>query len=136
MSEYNLTGKGYQQYQVMFIILVMAQGLDLSLWPPSKSLQIINAGEGVEKGESFYIVLVGKQTGVATMKTSSSKKQEGCHMIQQSTPGHICREENSSLKRHMHPNDRSSTPYNSPDMEITQVPINRCIYINIYNRLP
>ena len=78
MSEYNLTGKGYQQYQVMFIILVMAQGLDLNLsslesWPPSKSLQIINAGEGVEKGES-YVVLVGKQTGVATMKNSSSKK--------------------------------------------------------------
>ena len=79
VSEYNLTGKGYQQYQVMFIILVMAQGLDLNLsslesWPPSKSLQIINAGEGVEKGESFYVVLVGKQTGVATMKNSSSKK--------------------------------------------------------------
>ena len=81
MSEYNLTGKGYQQHQVMFIILVIAQGLDLSIsslesWPPSKSLQIINAGEGVEKGESAYIVLVGKQTGIATMENSSSKKKK------------------------------------------------------------
>ena len=48
----------------------------LESWPPSKSLQIITAGEGVEKGESSYIVLVGKQTGVATMENSSSKKKK------------------------------------------------------------
>ena len=38
-------------------------------WPPSKSLQTINAGEGVEKKEPFTL-LVGLQTSRDTMKNS------------------------------------------------------------------
>ena len=42
------------------------------------------------------------------------------------TPGHISgKEEDSSLKRYLHPSFHSSTVYNSQDMETTQVPINR-----------
>ena len=40
-----------------------------SEWPPSKSLQIINAGEGVEKRESSYSA-VGMQTGTPTVENS------------------------------------------------------------------
>ena len=40
-----------------------------SEWPSSKSLQIIKAGEGVEKRESSYSV-VGMQTGIATVEDS------------------------------------------------------------------
>ena len=40
-----------------------------SEWPSSKSPQIINAGEGVEKREPSYTV-VGMQTNTATMENS------------------------------------------------------------------
>ena len=45
-------------------------------------------------------------------------------MVLQSTPGHIP-QENSNLKRYMHPSVHSCTIYNSQDMEATQVSINR-----------
>ena len=38
-----------------------------SEWPSSKSLQTINAGEGVEKRDPLAL-LVGMETGKATMK--------------------------------------------------------------------
>ena len=38
-------------------------------WLPSKSLQTINAGEDVEKGNPFTL-LVGMQTGTATMENN------------------------------------------------------------------
>ena len=42
------------------------------------------------------------------------------HMIQQSTPVHISeKDENSNLKRHMHPNMHGSTVYNNQDTEAT-----------------
>ena len=40
-----------------------------SEWPQSKSLQAINAGEGVEKGNPLTL-LVGMQTSTATMENS------------------------------------------------------------------
>ena len=47
-------------------------------------------------------------------------------MIQQSHSwAYIQKDENSNLKRYMHPSVHSSTIYNSQDMEETQVPINR-----------
>ena len=42
----------------------------LSEWPSSKSLQAINAGEGVEKREPPLTLLVGMQTSTATMENS------------------------------------------------------------------
>ena len=41
-------------------------------WLPSKSLQTINAGEGVEKGNPLRL-LVGMQTNIATMENSVEK---------------------------------------------------------------
>ena len=41
-----------------------------SEWLPSKSLQTINAREGVEKREPSYKLLVGMQTGTASMENS------------------------------------------------------------------
>ena len=41
-----------------------------SEWLRSKSLHAINAGEGVEKGEPFLTLLVGMQTGTATMENN------------------------------------------------------------------
>ena len=42
-----------------------------SEWPSLKSLQTINAGEGVEKREpSTFPLLMGMQTGTATMENS------------------------------------------------------------------
>ena len=44
-----------------------------SEWTSSKSLQIINAGEGMEKKEPSYtegLHLVGMQTSTATMENS------------------------------------------------------------------
>ena len=47
-------------------------------------------------------------------------------MIQQFQSWHISRkDENSNLKRYMHPNVHSSIIYNSQDVDTTQVPINR-----------
>ena len=65
-----------------------------------------------------------------------------------STP--VCisgKNENTNLKRYMHPSIHSSTNYNYQDMEATQMPINRwmdkeivacvcvCIYIYIYSAI-
>ena len=57
-----------------------------------------------------------------------SSKAKNRTIIQSShpTPGHISgKEENSSSKRYMHPSVLSSTIYNSQDMEITQMSIDR-----------
>ena len=43
--------------------------LHQSEWPSTKSLQTINAGEGVEKGNPF-LLLMGMQIDTATMKNS------------------------------------------------------------------
>ena len=56
------------------------------------------------------------------------------------TPRYISRKNrNTNSKRYIHPSVHSSTIYNSQDMEVTQVPINRgidkedvCVYIYIY----
>ena len=43
-----------------------------------------------------------------------------------SNPGYLSgKNENTNLRRYLHPNVHSSTIYNSHDMEATQVPINR-----------
>ena len=52
------------------------------------------------------------------------------------TPGHIPGE-NHNLKRHMHPSVHCSTIYNSQDMEVTKMPINREVdkdVVHIYSR--
>ena len=112
-----------------------------SVWPSSKNLQTINVREGVEKRESSYTVggnvnwcsHYGEQYG------SSWKKLKivtiwPCNP----TPEHISRkDENSNLKRCMHPNVHSSTIYNSQDMEATKVSIDRWMDkedgVHIYN---
>ena len=43
--------------------------MDQSEWLRSKSLQVINAGEGVEKRDPLTL-LVGMQTSTATMENS------------------------------------------------------------------
>ena len=100
-----------------------------SEWPSSKSLQTVNARQGVEKRELSYTVggnvnwcnHYGKQYG-----SSSKKKIENRITIQSSnlTPGHISgKDKNSNSKRYMHPNVQSSTIYNSQDMEPTYMSI-------------
>ena len=54
----------------MQIKTTMRYHLMLVRMESSKSPQTINAGEGVEKGEPFLTLLVGMQTGTATMENS------------------------------------------------------------------
>ena len=88
-------------------------------WPSSKILQIINAGEGVEKREPSYTVGAnvnwythyGEQYG-------GSLKNRNRHTIwsRNSTSGHVSGE-NHNLKKYLHPNIHCSTIYKSQDMD-------------------
>ena len=60
----------------------------------------------------------GKQYGGSLKKLKT--KNRVAIWLSDHTPGHISRE-NSYLKRHMHPNSHSSTPYNSQDREATKM---------------
>ena len=92
-----------------------------SEWLPSKSLQTINAGEGVEKREPSYTAGgnanwysdYGEQYG-DSLKTGTRNS------IWPSSPiaRHI-HQENQKWKRHMYTNVHWSTVYNSQDMEET-----------------
>ena len=71
-------------------------------------------------------LLEGMLTGAATIENSikfnfSSKiKNRATIWPCNSTPGHISEEnENTNLKRYMHPNVHSNTIYNSQDIEAT-----------------
>ena len=88
-----------------------------SEWPSSKSLQTINAGEGVEKrehsctvaGKIYWYNHYGKQ-----FRYSLKKKNGNISAIWPSipTPGHT-HQGNQNWKRRMYPNVHRSTVYNS-----------------------
>ena len=85
----------------------------------SKNLQIINAGEDVEKKESYTVGNVnwyshcGQQYD-SSLKTKNKATIWSCNPI----PGYIFRE-NVNLKSYMHPSIHCSTVYNNQDMEST-----------------
>ena len=95
----------------------------------SKSLQVINANEGVEKREPLYTIggnvnwfsHYGKQYGVSLKKL----KVELPYDPRISLLGMYPERTTTVSKRYMHSNVHSSTIYNSQDMETAQVPINR-----------
>ena len=61
-----------------------------------------------------------------SMEAPQKTKKRATIWSSNSTPGYISgKNENSNLKRYMHPNIHSSTIYNSQDIEATQIPINR-----------
>ena len=92
-----------------------------SEWLLSKSLQAINAGEGVEKRDPSYTVggnanlysRYGKQCG-DFLKTGNRTAIWPSNL----TSGHT-HQGNQIWKRHVHPNVHSSTVYHSQDMEAT-----------------
>ena len=92
-----------------------------SEWLLSKSLQAINAGEGVEKRNPFTL-LVEMQTSTATLENSVEipLKTRNRTTIRPSNPtaGHT-HQGIQNWKRHMYPNVHRSTVYNSQDMETT-----------------
>ena len=98
-----------------------------SEWQLSKSLQTINAGEGVEKGNPLTL-LVGMQTSRDTLenrveiplKTGTRTAIWPCNPI----TGHT-HQGNQNWKRRMYPNVHHSTVYNSQDMEATLMSIGR-----------
>ena len=98
-----------------------------SEWLLSKSLQAINAGEGVEKRDPFTL-LVGMQTSTATMENTVEIPlkiwNRTAIWCSNSTAGHTHRG-NQNWKRHMYPNVHFSTVYNSQDMEATYMYISR-----------
>jgi len=109
-----------------------------SEWPSSKSLQIINVGEGIERRQPLYTVCenvnwcscYGKQNG------GSLKSQKQSYYIIQQSQSCICIQ-----KKWKHYFKKTHGPqltiYNSQDMETTQVTIKmtdlrRCgIYIRL-----
>ena len=86
----------------------------LSEWPPSRSLQKINSGEGMEKREPSYTV--GGNADTATMENSVEipLKTGNRTAIWPSNPssGHT-HWGNQNWKRHMNPNVHCSTVCNS-----------------------
>ena len=86
-----------------------------------ESLQIINAGEGLEKNGTLYTVSgnvnwhshYGEQYG-GSQKTKNTATVWSFNP----TSGHISRENHNS-KRYMHLNVYCGTIYNSQDMEVT-----------------
>ena len=107
-----------------------------------KNLQIINAGEGVEKREPSYAI-GGNINWCSHMENSMEGPQKSKNRATiwstNPIPGHISRKDkNSNSKRYQHPNVHSSTIYNSQDMETTHakqqmIGLRRChIYIYIY----
>ena len=74
----------------------------------------------VEKREFFYPI--GKNVNWCShCRELSSKSWKQSHLwSSNSTPGYISREnENTNLKRYMHPNVHSSIIYNSEDIKAT-----------------
>ena len=86
---------------------------------PSKSLQAINAGEGVEKREPSYTAggnanwYSGEQCG------DSLKKLEIELPYGSAIPLMGIHTEETRIERHMYPNVHRSTVYTSQDMEAT-----------------
>ena len=80
-----------------------------------KSLQIINAEEGMEKWEPSYTV-GGNVNWCITMENSMKLPQKTKNRVViwsgNPIPGHVCGE-NSSLERYMHPSVHSSTVHSS-----------------------
>ena len=97
-----------------------------SEWLLSKCLQIINAGEGVEKREPSYTVggnanqysHYGEQCG-----DSLKNWKQNCHTTQQ--PHYCAYIPRKPELRYMYPNVHHSTVYNSQDIEETQMSISR-----------
>ena len=58
----------------MQIKTIMRYHLIQSEWPPSKNLQTINAGEGMQKAEPSY-TLGGMSVGTSTMENSMAVQQ-------------------------------------------------------------
>ena len=88
-----------------------------SEWPSLKCLQIIDAGEGVEKREASYTVggvpiLIGTATMENSMEVPLKPKYRVTIWSSNPTPRSISGE-NSNSKRYMHPSVHSSTIYNS-----------------------
>ena len=86
--------------------------------------------ETVWRKRNLPTLLVGMQTGAATMEKSMefSQKTKNRTIIRSSnpTPGHISRKEkNFNSKKHTYLNFHSSTVYKSQDTVRTQVPTNR-----------
>ena len=90
-----------------------------SEWPSSKNIQIINAGEDVEKREPSCTV-GGNVNWYATMENNmeiSLKTRNTTNMWPISPiTGHVPWE-NHNWKRHMYPSVHWRTIYNSQDME-------------------
>ena len=94
-----------------------------------KNLQIINAGEGVEKKETYYTVTgnvnccshYGEQCD-GHLKSKNRVTIWSCNL----TLGHISGK-NSNSKTYMHPNVPGSTINNSQDVEATLMSIDRWI---------
>ena len=86
-----------------------------------KNLQMINAGEGVEKRVPPTL-LVGKKVGTVTMENTMEDPQETKERAtiwsNNPTPGHISGE-NYNSKRYMHPSVHFSIIYNSQDTAAT-----------------
>ena len=74
-------------------------------------------------------LLAEREIGIVTVEDSKEvppTKKQTHHMIQDSTPGYISKEnENASLKRYMHSHIHNSIIYNSQYVEATQVFTNR-----------
>ena len=82
-----------------------------------------------KKGNPF-VLLVGMQTGAATvessMETSQKLKNGSSFWPRDSTSGNISEgTQNTHLKEHKHPNVHRSIIYSHQDMEADQVSINR-----------
>ena len=90
-----------------------------SEWPLWKSLQTINAGEGVEKIKPPTL-LVGMYISAATMENSkefpSKSRNRATVWSSNPTSGHISGEHHN-LKGYMHPTIHCSNIYNNQGME-------------------
>ena len=74
-------------------------------------------------GDGQESLACGRLHGVAKSQTWLSDWTELNYA--ESKTKNIGKNKNSKSKRYMHPNVHSSTTYNSQDMKMTQVPINR-----------
>ena len=106
-----------------------------------KNLQIINAREGVLKGEPSYAVGGDVNWLPPLWRTVwrflKNLKVELPYDPGNPTPEHISRGNHSS-ERYMHPEVHCSAIYNSQDMEATSVPISRGMdkdVVQMYSRI-
>ena len=110
----------------MQIKTTMRYHLTLPECPSSKSLQTINAGEGVRKRKPSYTVggivnwynHCGKQYGKFS---KNNLKNRITIWFSNCTPGHPSRENHDS-KRYMYPTVNCSTVYSSQDTEQPKCP--------------